>query len=73
MLAHLNEKAKIQNNSNKLSQVAATEIQNFTLKKMASMGGSKSKKSDDKMASPIGFIIQSLEIQLNRPEDVIIK
>jgi len=73
MLAHLNEKAKIQNNTNQLSHIAATEIQNFALKKKASIGGSNSKKSDDKMASPIGFIIQSLEIQLNRPEDVIIK
>jgi CRP-like cAMP-binding protein len=28
---------------------------------------------DDNSASPIGFIIQSLEIELNRPEDVIIR
>ena len=44
------------------------------MKKLSSsiLSGPK-KEQEDVASSPIGFIIQSLEIQLNRPEDVIIK
>jgi CRP-like cAMP-binding protein len=55
-----------------MNPVAATEIINFELKKMYT-APFDSKNEDAKKSSPIGFIIQSLEIQLNRPEDVIIK
>jgi len=40
---------------------------------MKTVLGSVMSKEEERMSSPIGFIIQSLEIQLNRPEDVIIK
>jgi type III secretory pathway component EscS len=79
MLKQLEEKAKASANSNQLSGAAAAAIAQFSLKKMNSSiqqpsgaGGSK-RDQEDKFGSPLGFIIQSLEIQLNRPEDVIIQ
>lgn len=70
----LNAKHKAQKNANQLSGATPSSIAGFQLKKLSSsiLSGPK-KEQEDVASSPIGFIIQSLEIQLNRPEDVIIK
>ena len=74
MLASFVDKSK-GISSGLLSGDAANAIANFTLKKQISksMGSGSLKSQESKFGSPLGFIIQNLEIQLNRPEDVIIQ
>jgi hypothetical protein len=55
-------------------QINQTQPGGLSIKRNSSnIGKAKKETMDDKFGSPIGFIIQNLIIQLNRPEDVIIQ